>query len=277
MRPVAADDGRRLWAVTIGSGDPLIVCHGGPGIWDQFGDLAAMLRDDLHVIRWDQRGCGRSERRGPYSMARTVADLEAVRAHFGKEKVALLGHSWGAQVALRYALDNPDRVSSLVYVSGTGLGSAWHAAYEENLAARLGDDLARTIELEGRARTVDEDRRLAVLRWSADFADRETAAGHAERLATPWLEVNYECNALLNAEMRATWHEDELVEQCRKLSVPTLIVDGAQDIRPRSAVDSLAAVLPDVTRVELPAAGHLPWLEDPEGFRSALLSFLSRS
>jgi proline iminopeptidase len=277
MRPVAADDGRRLWAVTIGAGDPLILCHGGPGAWDQFGDLAAMLCDELHVIRWDQRGCGRSERRGPYSMARTVADLEAVRAHFGREKVALLGHSWGAQLALRYALDHPDRVGKLVYVSGTGLGFDWHAAYEENLAARLGDDLARVIELQGRERTVDEDRELAVLKWSAEFVDRAAGLGHAERMATPWLEINYECNAVLNAQLQATWREDELVEACRKLTVPTLIIDGAEDIRPRSAVDSLAAALPDVTRVELPKAGHLPWLEDPAGFRSALLSFLSRS
>src|SRR5262245_60552567 len=126
MRPVVADDGRRLWAVksgpATGAGEPLIVCHGGPGLWDMFGDLAAMLRGELRVIRWDQRGCGRSERRGPYSMARTVADLDAVREHFGLERVALLGHSWGGQLALRYALDNPDRVSKLVYVSGTGLG-----------------------------------------------------------------------------------------------------------------------------------------------------------
>jgi proline iminopeptidase len=96
-------------------------------------------------------------------------------------------------------------------------------------------------------------------------------------MATPWLEVNYECHAVLGAEGRRTWREPELVEECRKLPVPTLIVDGARDIRPRSAVDSLEEALPTVTRVTLPDASHLPWLEDPAGFRSALTSFLSRS
>jgi proline iminopeptidase len=277
MRPVVADDGRRLWAMTVGAGEPLIVCHGGPGLWDMFGDAAAMLRDELRVIRWDQRGCGRSERRGPYAMARSVADLEAVRAHFGLERMALLGHSWGAQLALRYALDNPDRVSRLVYVSGTGLGFGWHDEYERNLADRLGPGMARLTELHGRERTVEEDRELAVLRWSADFADPETAVGHAERMATPWLEVNYECNAVLNAESRATWREDDLVGECRNLTVPALIVDGARDIRPRSAVDSLEKALPSVTRVVLPDAGHVPWLDDPDGFRAALLAFFSQS
>jgi proline iminopeptidase len=277
MRPVVADDGRRLWAMTVGAGAPLIVCHGGPGMWDMFGDAAAMLRDDLRVVRWDQRGCGRSERRGPYSMARAAADLDAVRAHFGFAKSAVLGHSWGAQLALRYALDRPDRVSHLVYVSGTGLGFAWHDEYEQNLAARLGGHRARIEELGASDRTVDEDRELAVLRWSADFADPATAAGHAERMATPWLEINYECNAVINADDRETWREDELVAACRALDVPVLIVDGAKDIRPRWAVDSLAGALPKATRVTLPEAGHVPWLDDPEGFRTALLSFLSIS
>ncbi|MGH3756546.1 alpha/beta fold hydrolase [Actinophytocola sp.] len=274
---MVTDDGRRLWAVTVGpadtGGEPLLVCHGGPGLWDMFGDAAAMLSDRLRVIRWDQRGCGRSERRGPYSMARTAADLDAVRAHFGLERVAVLGHSWGAQLALRYALDNPDRVSKLVYVSGVGLGFDWHDDYERNLAARLGPDLARLTERSGRERTVDEDRELAIVRWSADFVDPEIARAHAERMATPWLEVNYECNATINAEDRRTWRAEELVEACRKLTVPTLIVDGERDIRPRWAVDSLEEALPSVTRVTLPA-GHLPWLEAPAEFRSALLSFL---
>jgi proline iminopeptidase len=277
MRPVVADDGRRLWAMSVGAGDPLIACHGGPGLWDTFGDAAVMLRDDLRVVRWDQRGCGRSERRGPYSMARSVADLDAVRAHFGFGKAAVLGHSWGAQLALRYTLDHPERVSHLVYVAGTGLGFGWHDEYEKNLTDRLGEHLARVDELRGRDRTVEEDRELSVLRWSADFADPATAAGHAERMATPWLEINYECHATLNAADREHWREADLVEECRALEVPVLILDGAKDIRPRWAVDSLAEALPNATRVSLPDAAHLPWLDDPEAFRTALMSFLSRS
>jgi proline iminopeptidase len=267
------EDGCRLWATDTGDGEPLILCHGGPGLWDMFGDLAAVLATRMRVVRWDQRGCGRSERRGPYSMARTVRDLDAVRQHFGFERVAVLGHSWGASVALRYALDHPDRVSELVYVAGTGLGRDWHPDYERNLAARLGNDLARLTELKGRARTESEDRELAVLRWSADFADPSTALGFAERMADPWFEINYECNAVLNAETRQTWREAELVAACRELATPTLIVHGARDIRPPWAVDSLVRALPSVTRVVLRDAGHVPWLEAPDEFFSALLSW----
>jgi len=261
---ITTDDGCRLWATSTGDGPPLILCHGGPGLWDMFADVAAMLSDRLRVIRWDQRGCGRSERRGPYALARTVADLDAVRQHFGLDRVAVLGHSWGAQLALRYALDHPDRVSRLVYVSGVGLGWDWHPHYKRNLDARC--DPARLTHVGGRE--------LAVRQWSADFTDSSRARGYAERMATPWFEVNYECNAILRAEDRELWQESVLIPQCRALPVPTLIVDGAQDIRPRWAVDSLAQALPCATRAVLPDVGHVPWLEDPDEFRSVLLAYL---
>lgn len=274
---VVTEDGCRLWATDVGHGEPLIVCHGGPGLWDMFGDLAKVLAARMRVIRWDQRGCGRSERRGPYSLSRTARDLDAVRRHFGLGQVAVLGHSWGATLALRYALDHPDRVSKLVYVSGTGLGWDWHPHYKRNLAARLGNDRSRLTDLEGRTRTATEDRELAVLQWSADFADPGTAVGYAEQMADPWFEINYECNAAIMADTRRTWREAELVAACRDLAVPTLIVDGAQDIRPPWAVDSLHHALPSTTRVTLRSAGHVPWLEAPEEFCSALLTFLSSS
>lgn len=118
--------------------------------------MADLLGDVAHTIRWDQRGCGRSGRRRPYTFIRFVADLDVVRRHHGAERVHLLGHSWGAMLALCYALEHPERVASLIYVSGTG---------------------------------IDPDH---------------------------------------------TW---------KPAAVPVLIIDGDQDVRPRSAVDSLAEAL----------------------------------
>jgi proline iminopeptidase len=235
-----------------------------------FEDMAAMFDDRAPVIRWDQRGCGRSERcPGPWTTDRFVADLDAVRRHYGLDRMVLLGHSWGAQLALSYTLTHPERVSTLVYVSGTGIGpvSDWHASYTENLHARLGEDperLARWRELPRR------DPERAVLQWTADFADREHAPQHARRMADPWFGINSECNKALNAETGRSWGTPDLRTACASLDVPVLIVDGGEDIRPRSAVDSLEEALPRVRRVVLPEAGHLPWVEAPEAFRKGL-------
>ncbi|MFG2132060.1 alpha/beta fold hydrolase [Streptomyces sp. NPDC048751] len=278
---VRADDGVRLWASRSGEGTPLVLCHGGPGLWDMFTDVAALLADRATAIRWDQRGCGRSERcAGPWTSERFVADLDAVRDHFGLERMTLLGHSWGAQLALSYTLAHPERVDTLIYVSGTGIGpdADWNPAYHANFRARLGEHperLARWQELTDRpVLTEPEERERAVLQWSLEFEDRERALDHAARMADPWLGINAECNRALNAERRRAWGTPELYAVCQALDVPVLIVDGAHDIRPRSAVDSLEQALPRGRRVILPDAGHLPWVEDPEGFRRAVTDAL---
>src|SRR5690242_15796383 len=143
---VRTEDNCRLWTATTGRGKPLVMCHGGPGLWDMAGSLADRLASRLEVIRWDQRGCGRSERRGPYSVGQSVADLEAVIGQ--RTKVALFGHSWGAALGLRYALDHQDRVSALVYAGGTGLGEAWREPFNRAIAARLAPHRASIDELQ---------------------------------------------------------------------------------------------------------------------------------
>ena len=266
-----ADDGVELWVAPATGGLPAVGCHGGPGLWDMFGPLAALLAGAVALHRWDQRGCGRSDRRGPYTVARSVADLDAVRRHLGLERTALLGHSWGATLALHYALAHPARVTGLVYVSGTGVdpGTPWHARYRASLERRIGRAPAE------QPRTADKERERCVVQWSADFADPDRARAQAERLADPWFGVNYACNADLGADTRRLCDAGDLADRCRRLGVPALIIDGEADIRPRDAVDSLAAALPSVRRVELAGAGHLPWVEDPVGFRDAVTAFLA--
>ena len=260
-----------------GRGETLVLCHGGPGLWDYFGDVAASLVDVAHTVRWDQRGCGRSDSRGPFSVDRSVADLDAVRARAGAARIALLGHSWGAMLALRYTLEHPDRVSRLIYVSGTGIDpdETWKPTFRRNLRANLGDGRTRWEELSARERTPAEDRELAVLQWSADYADPVTALERAGHLATPWFGINHDCNATISAELSQDLKDTDLAARCAEIEAPVLIIDGARDIRPRDAVDSLHRAIPHCQRIILPEAGHLPWVEAPAAFHSAVVQFLA--
>src|SRR4029453_3051824 len=138
-------------------------------------------------------------------VARSLADLDAVRRHHGLAPPALLGPSWGAELALRYTLAHPDRVTGLVYVSGVGVDpeETWHDDYERNLQARLGHDLERWRGLKGRPeRSPAEERELDVLWLSADFADLARSREHAERELTPFLGMNWACSRALNADRR---------------------------------------------------------------------------
>ncbi len=92
---VAVSDDAELWTIVEGSGPPVVLCHGGPGLWDYLGDLAALLSDEFTVYRWDQRACGRSTAGSlPPSMRRTTDDLDELRTHFGHARWSDLGHSW---------------------------------------------------------------------------------------------------------------------------------------------------------------------------------------
>lgn len=64
-------------------------------------------------------------------MTRAVADLEDIRQALGKDSWVALGHSWGADLAVRYALDHPDRVAAVVAIAGHGLHNdrSWSEVY----------------------------------------------------------------------------------------------------------------------------------------------------
>ena len=127
-------------------------------------------------------------------------------------------------------------------MSGVGADpeATWHGEFERNLVDRLGGQLERWRLLRRSLRTPDEERELAVLQLSADFADRDRALELAERATTPFLGVNAECNRALNADRRRSVEDGELLRACQDFQVPVLLVDGA-DLRPRWAVDSWSA------------------------------------
>jgi proline iminopeptidase len=272
----SADDGAQLWYTVEGSGVAVVFCHGGPGLWDYLAPLAEPLLDVARVTRWEQRGCGRSERRGPYTTERIVADLDQLRAHLGHDRWIVGGHSWGATVALQYALTHPHRVAGLVYVSGVGLGRAWNRAYHDEADRRLTDaQRTRRDELAAAARSVDEEHQYRVLCWAPDFADRAAALELASALAAASFSGNYDCNAQLNAETK-TWDETALAARCRALTVPVLVLHGERDPRPVWALDSLLDALPDGELRVVPGAGHLPWIEAPDLVAAQLRQFIVR-
>jgi proline-specific peptidase len=102
---------------------PVIHLHGGPGVSEMpvavqfFGRLA---QDGFDVYVYDQIGVGRSDRLDDptqYTVARHVADLDAVRERIGAEQVILIGHSWGARLAATYLTEHAEHVAKVVFSS----------------------------------------------------------------------------------------------------------------------------------------------------------------
>ncbi len=118
-RTIPADDGTALHVGVTGEGPDVVVLSGGPG-------CVHYLEDD-HLApagfrAWypEPRGVGRSAG-GPHTMAQAVADLEAVRRAVGVASWIVLGHSWGGDLGVFYALQHPKALCGVVTIAGTGL------------------------------------------------------------------------------------------------------------------------------------------------------------
>jgi proline iminopeptidase len=270
-------DGAELWTAVSGSGPPAVLLHGGPGLWDYLADLAAMLDGQFTVVRFDQRGCGRSTGHdGPFTIAQAVDDLDQVRAAHGFSRWAVAGHSWGAELALRYAARHQARAAAVAYIAGVGAGNAYKEPHVAELARRLGPDHERWAALSalpGGARTPAEEREMCLLQWRTDFSPGPGAAGHALAM---W-ETRPPGAVINTAANRELWHDrhtEDLLEAAARVTCRVTMISGDDDPRPWTATDSLLEALPDANRAVVAGAGHAPWAERPDDTRRLIAGAL---
>ena len=136
-----AGDGVRLHARDWGgNGQAVLLLHGlasNARIWDGVGPR--LVGAGLRVVALDLRGHGASDQPGSgYDFGCVVRDLDAALAGLGLERPVLVGHSWGAHVALQYAADRPGAAAGLGLVDGALLGAAeWAGPTREEARRRM--------------------------------------------------------------------------------------------------------------------------------------------
>ena len=140
-----------LYSREIRGGQPIIVLHGGPDFDHGYllPDLDR-LADAFRLIYYDQRGRGRSAdhvQPEDVTLRSDVEDLDEVRKHFQLESAALLGHSWGAVLALEYALRYPTRVSHLILMNPAPASISDVAVLRKAYVQKLGSDMDRQKEI----------------------------------------------------------------------------------------------------------------------------------
>jgi proline iminopeptidase len=251
-------------------------------LWDYLAPVAGMIDDLVSVYRYDQRACGRSSGGPPYTIDTAVEDLEALRSSWQLPQWIVAGHSWGATLALAYAVTYPQRVRALMYLSGTGVDASWHEEYRRNQAERLSpqeaeqmaDLEAQRSRLSGAAFAV-VDRAYCELLWSTDFAQPRQAREFVRSLFIEGIQPNYEVNELLGKDADRFAESPTLPARLAALPVRTLVLQGEADPRPARGARDLARRLPAAEFVLLPGRGHLPWLEQPDQFKQVLRAFLT--
>lgn len=111
-------NGARLWVVTVGEGDPIIIIPGGPGgAHLGYRDFDPLTEKHHQIIYFDAFGRGKSDTAKnvtEYTIERDIDDIEGLRKALNLDKVTVLGHSYGGVVAQGYGLKYPAHLSHLI-------------------------------------------------------------------------------------------------------------------------------------------------------------------
>ena len=268
---VRLQDGVSLFVQEVGHGLPVIVLHGGPGLdHTGFRPYLDRLGDEFRLLYVDERGQGRSERVDPATLSLDVFahDVDLLTDALELERFALLGHSFGAIVTTRHAIEVGS--ADAYVISGGGDSSA---ALGADVAASLeamgeaGVPIAASWEQEKTVATEDELRELLRVQMPFHFAGDVPPGFGDETLGTP---------DVLRHFANIGYGDFDYLPDLHRVSKPTLVIVGEHDrtTTPRAA-KALHQGIAGSRLVVLPGVGHMSFVETPEPYVDAVTTFLS--
>ena len=258
---ISLSTGVRMEYVEHGNteGVPVIFLHGVTDSWRSFERVLPLLPPSIHAFALSQRGHGDSSRPASgYHFSDMSADLLAFMDAIGLRTAAIVGHSMGASVARRFALDHPERVERLALMGAfSTFDSPEFVDFVASSIAPLSDPIDATFAREWQVSTIARP-------MPADHLD----AVVAETLKVParvWREV-------FDGFLKTPDFTSELT----KISVPVLLMWGDRDSYALSAAqDRLREVMPRARFIAYEGSGHAFHWEDPKQFTRDLVPFLT--
>lgn len=255
----------------------MVVLHGGPGadhryLLPQLIELA----HDRECLFYDQRGGGqsRTEDRAPITWRTHVEDLAAVIAELAPGPLTLVGYSWGALLAMLYAVEaQAGRVGPtpvrLILLSPAPVTRTHRAQFEAEFAARQSGPaitaLRQTLEASGLKE-----------RDPAAYKQRAFELSVAGYFADPAKAQDLTPFRVVGRIQQSVWEslgDFDLTTALRDLQVPSLVVHGRQDPIPLASAMATADALSAHT-CWLDACGHVPYVERPDALFRAIRDFL---
>lgn len=271
-------NGTNLYCNVIGSGEPIVVLHGGPGLdHTYFLPHLESLSEHYQLIFYDQRGGGQSSidiDTSSVSMQNFVADLEAVRSHFGIEKINILGHSFGGLIAMHYAIKYPDNLKSLMLISPVPPTSEMFQSASlldaANFTAEDSTEFSNIMISEAMANgepgAIEQLMRLTFKRqfFNPSYVD-------SLRLS---ITENFMTTSGLLRGLQDDLIDFDLTEGLSKITAPTLIMYGDNEAAYKVSNDILYSSIPHSQNWVIQDCGHFTFIEKKEEFERIIRSFM---
>lgn len=278
-----AVDGGRIWYKVSGAGAglPVILLHGGPGFNSFYLKPLEALGDERVVVRYDQLGGGKSDGMtdtAKMNIPHFVAELEALRAHLGFDKVHVVGHSWGTMLAMEYYRAHPSHVASLS-LGGSVMSVPEYAARARELVATLSDSSQRAIR-EGESSGAYES--PAYQNAMGEFygkyvwlrpvpADLDSTMSMVNAVIYNYMQGPSEFT------INGTFKDYDVTSTLRDVKVPTLYFVGDSDEVGPEVVKRHAALTPGSTYVLIPDAAHISTWDNPVPTLAAVREHLRKA
>ncbi len=266
----------------MGKGEPIVVLHGGPGLFHNYlVSSFEKLAEQYQIIFYDQRGSGKTAfptDTASITVENFVADLEAIRQHLKIEKMNLTGHSWGAILAINYAKQFPNNLNKLILIAPAPANTEYFDQMFRNMQnKRKDEDIKEMVKIMS-SKDFDDRKPDAVLQ-AIKIGDKVNLADQSkidELYANMTFTAASANNMLLvNSIMEKNFFNYNITENMNLITCPTLIVLGDLDNVPFASAQLLQDNLQNARLEVLKAAGHYPFFEAQKDFNFAIESFIT--
>lgn len=261
--------GGRIWynMKGEGSGTPIILLHGGPGVPSSYLRALRALSDERPVYIYDQLGTGLSDHPTDTSLwriERFVEELQALRDSLGLSEVYLYGHSWGTMLAARYLEGKPSGVKGVIFASPCLSAARWtHDA--DSLVRLLPDSNQRAIAAANRTGNYQSPAyQAAVAAYSARYINRTPFDSQTIR-AMQRTNMDIYMQMWGPSEFRATGSlkDYDATPRLGELTMPTLFTAGEFDEATPATTQYYASLVKGSEFQVVPGAGHMTTIDNP--------------
>ena len=262
-----------------GEGQPVLLLSGGPGISSsQLSGLSEHLSKNYKCILFDQRGTGKSHTSpmdsSTINLNQAIKDIDLLLERQHIKKITIIGHSWGAMLAMSYAAKYPDHIAKLVLIGPGPLEWSGYELLQDNIMSRaskaekilmnqIQDSMVNHTASRESLRTLNRTffRLLFFDALKVDSLGPLVGAGSNNAMQQLMLQDLHRINYNLKPAIST-------------MQMPVLVICGREDPVGLFSTFAIKDLNKKAKIAWVEKSGHFPWVEQPETFYLELLNFL---